>query len=191
MRRPRHALRPPWSRNQEKGQDQRCGEERVDDEEIVQAHAEVGEGLEDLCAVDGEAVDERVGEEDPPDGPGGRLPADGAPVQAREQQAPERGGGGHEHERMREAPVPAELLDRIEQGVEDDVEVRQGAEPKAPEEGFVAEFFPAVASITTAPSAAWVRESMNAKGRLAVSGQPIPRSRWAAKRRKRLKRRSR
>ena len=111
----------------------RHAERRVDDEDRRPAHRKIREGQEDLRSVDGEAVEERVGDEReegeeqpaPPERTGRRVDADRRPGDDRGRQDEHREGMGI-------AEVPREGGDRVRERPEN-VEVREESAESSPD----------------------------------------------------------
>ena len=127
---------PALAREDQRGEhteDDRHAECRVDDEDCRPAHRKIREGQEGLRSVDGEAVEERVGDEReeceeqpaPPERTGRRVDADRRPGDDRGRQDEYREGMGI-------AAVPGEGGDRVRERPEN-VEVREEPAESSPD----------------------------------------------------------
>ena len=126
--------------HQQQTQQHRQGEGEVDDRHVVQGKAVAAEGLENLGAVGGEAVNGHVGHPGDEHKPGGLALGDAFfVVQFGQQPAKHQGGNQAHQDGMGQTAVPGELFHRVEPRVDDDVEIGKGAKKEPPGHGLPAE----------------------------------------------------
>lgn len=114
-------------------QAERNGVHRINNEQRVPGHREVGERLKDLCAVDREAVQQDVRENDEEHQPhpsawGQFL----ATVQPGEGRADKRSHQHGEEQRVRHTAMKGQLSDRVQEGVCQDIKVWQSPKRGSP-----------------------------------------------------------
>ena len=127
---------PALAREDQRGEhteDDRHAERRVDDEDRRPAHRKIREGQEDLGSVDGQAVEERVGDEreecEEQPAPPERT---GCGMESNRRPGDDRGRQDEHREGMGIAAVPGEGGDRVRERPEN-VEVREEPAESSPQ----------------------------------------------------------